>query len=457
MRKSILILAATLLYASLSQAQEDSVMVRRIVEDILARGTAYEQLRFLCKQVGPRLSGSAGGAKAVVETARMMREVGADSVYLQECMVPKWVREKKDSAAMTNKNGSHQSLRVTALGNSEGTGMLGVKAEIVEVRNFEELELLGEKVKGKIVFYNYPMISSYVKTFMAYGDAGKYRGSGASRAAKYGAVGVLVRSLASNPDDFPHTGAMNYDPAYPKIPAMAVSTNDADKLSAAIKRGEVKHFFMRSVCGMQGEVLSHNVIGELRGSAFPNEVITIGGHLDSWDLAEGAHDDGSGCVQSIEVLRVFSALGIKPKRTIRVVMFQNEENGLRGGTKYAEIAGAEGKKHILALESDAGGFTPRGFDVENVSDTARREKVKAWASLFLPYGIHEFTNGGGGADINPLRKLGTTTVGLSPDSQRYFDIHHSGLDVFEAVSRRELHLGAGVMAALVYLVDKHGN
>lgn len=457
MRKLILILAAGLLSASISNAQDDSVMIRKIVEDILARGTSYEQLRILCKQVGPRLSGSAGGAKAVVETSRMLRESGADTVYLQECMVPKWVREKKDSAAIISKNGKGISLKVTALGNSEGTGMNGLTAEIVEVRNFEELEALGDNVKGKIVFYNYSMNPAYVRTFQAYGDAGKYRGSGAGKAAKYGAAGVLVRSLASNPDDYPHTGAMSYDPAFAKIPAMAVSTNDADKLSAAIKRGEVKHLYMRSVCGMQGEVLSHNVIGEIRGSVFPDEVITVGGHIDSWDLAEGAHDDGAGCVQSMEVLRVFKALGIKPKRTIRAVMFQNEENGLRGGTKYAEIAAIEGKKHILALESDAGGFTPRGFGVENTADAAKREKIKNWAPLFLAYGVHEFTNGGGGADINPLRKLGTTTVGLVPDSQRYFDIHHSGLDVFEAVSRRELHLGAGVMAALVYLADKYGN
>lgn len=456
MRKLVCFFAAWLLSFSFIQAQEDSVMVRKIVEDILSRGTAYEHLRFLCKQVGPRLSGSVGGAKAVQETARMMREVGADTVYMQDCMVPKWVREKKDSASILMHNGQAAFIRVAALGNSEGTGLAGIKAEIVEVNNFDELEALGNSVKGKIVFYNYPMNPAFVKTFNAYGDAGKYRGTGASRAAKYGAVAVLVRSLASNPDNYPHTGAMNYDPAYPKIPAMAVSTNDADKLSAAIKAKQVSKLYMRAVCGMQGEVLSHNVVGEIRGSAFPNEVITVGGHIDSWDLAEGAHDDGAGCMQSIEVLRVFKALGIKPKRTIRAVMFQNEENGLRGGTKYAELAEKDGKKYILALESDAGGFSPRGFGVEN-SDIARREKVKAWAPLFLPYGVYEFTDGGGGADVNPLRKLGTTTVGLSPDSQRYFDIHHSGLDVFEAVSRRELHLGAGVMAALIYLTDRYGN
>lgn len=455
MRKWTFFLAMYLLFLMPAFGQEDSVMIRRIVEDILTRGEAYEQLRFLCKKVGPRLSGSPGNAKAVQETARMLREVGADTVYLQECMVPKWVRGDKDSAALLIA-GKVMPLRVAALGNSEGTGLSGLRAEVIEVRSYDELEALGERVRGKIVFYNYPMNPAYIKTFMAYGDAGKYRGGGASRAAKYGAVGMMVRSLASNPDDYPHTGAMSYDPAYPKIPAMAVSTNDAEKLSRALKEKNGLKLYMRSVCGMQGEVLSHNVVGEIRGSVFPDEVITVGGHLDSWDLAEGAHDDGAGCVQSIEVLRVFRALGVHPKRTIRAVMFQNEENGLRGGLKYAELAAAEGRKHILALESDAGGFTPRGFGVEN-SDVSRRDKVKAWASLFLPYGIHEFTDGGGGADINPLRKLGTTTVGLSPDSQRYFDIHHSGLDVFEAVSRRELHLGAGVMAALIYLTDKYGN
>jgi hypothetical protein len=446
---------AGLLSPLLIQAQEDSTVVRQIVEDVLVRGQAYENLRFICKKIGPRLSGSPQGAMAVRETARMMREMGADTVYLQECMVPKWVRTGRDTASLIMGNGKGRPLRITALGNSEGTSSAGLKASVIEVHSFEELEQLKDQVKGKIVFYNYPMNPRYVKTFMAYGDAGKYRSTGASRAAKYGAVGVIVRSLASNPDDHPHTGAMNYDTAYPKIPAVAISTNDADFLSSSLKKKMASQVYIKATCGMQGEVLSHNVVGEIRGSASPDEVITVGGHIDSWDLAEGAHDDGAGCVQSMELIRVFRDLGIKPKRTIRVVMFQNEENGLRGGRKYAEVAEAEGRKHIFALESDAGGFTPRAFGVSGVATSV--SKIRSWAPLLKPYGIDEISEGGGGADIGPLGKLGTTLAGLSPDSQRYFDIHHAEIDVFEAVSRRELHLGAGVMAALVYLVDKYGN
>jgi hypothetical protein len=440
-----------------SLAQHDSTMLRKIVEDVLVRGAAYENLRFLCKKVGPRLSGSPGGAAAVKETARMMRELGADTVYLQECMVPKWVRQKGDTANLIMANGNAQSLNITALGNSEGTSAKGLKASVIEVRDFDELERMKELVKGKIVFYNYPMNPRFIRTNSAYGDAGRYRTTGASRAAKYGAVAVIVRSLASNPDDYPHTGVMSYDEAYPKIPAVAISTNHADLLSGALKKRMVSEVYIKTICGMQGQVVSHNVVGEIRGTEFPNEVITVGGHLDSWDLAEGAHDDGTGCVQSMEVIRVFKELGLRPKRTIRAVMFQNEENGTAGGNKYADEAGKDGRKYIFAMESDAGGFSPRGFGVSNSHDSVRALRVRQWAPLFMPFGIYEFTSGGGGADINPLAGLGTTLVGLSPDSQRYFDIHHSALDVFEAVSRRELHLGAGVMVGLIYLIDKYGN
>jgi carboxypeptidase Q len=196
------------------------------------------------------------------------------------------------------------------------------------------------------------------------------------------------------------------------------------------------------------------VVGEIRGSEFPNEIITVGGHIDSWDLAEGAHDDGAGCVQSMEIIRVFKALGIKPKRTIHVVMFQNEENGLKGGAKYAELAQKGKDKYVFALESDAGGFTPRGFGLSATPE--QKAKIRSWAPLFLSYGVYEFSDGGGGADIGPLKPLGTAMAGLSPDSQRYFDIHHAETDIFEAVSRRELHLGATVMAGLVYMVAEYG-
>ena len=454
MKRSLVAVLGGLLFPFMMKAQDDSVMIRQIVEDVLIRGEAYENLRFICKKIGPRLSGSPQGAKAVTETARMMREMGADTVYLQECMVPKWVRKGRDTASLIMANGKGQPLRITALGNSEGTSASGIKASVIEVRDFDELERMKDQVKGKIVFYNHPMNPRYIETFRAYGAAGQYRGQGASRAAKYGAVGVIIRSLASNPDDYPHTGAMRYDTAFAKIPAVAISTNDADLLSSALMKKMVSQVYIKAECGMQGEVLSHNVVGEIRGSEFPDEIITVGGHIDSWDLAEGAHDDGAGCVQSIEIIRVMKALGIKPKRTIRAVMFMNEENGLRGGTKYAELAKAENKKFIFALESDAGGFVPRGFGF-----TAKPEqitKIFAWKPLFQPYGADNFNVGGGGADIGPLRPLGTVMAGLNPDSQRYFDVHHASSDVFEAVSPRELNLGAVAMAGLVYMVSQYG-
>jgi carboxypeptidase Q len=294
-----------------------------------------------------------------------------------------------------------------------------------------------------------------VQTFRAYGQAGAYRGGGPSRAAKLGAVGVLIRSLASNLDDYPHTGATRYLDSLPKLAALALSTNDAEFLSAALRNRQVKTVYMKSSAKMMADVPSFNVVGEIRGSEFPDEVITVGGHIDSWDLAEGAHDDGAGCVQSIEVIRVIKALGLRPKRTIRVVMFMNEENGLRGGQAYAEAAKKENdKRFIFALESDAGGFVPRGFGFTGKPEQVAR--MLSWKKLFEPYGAGDLHEGGGGADIGPLRPLGTVLSGLNPDSQRYFDVHHASSDVFETVSPRELNLGAAVMAGLVWLVSEYG-
>ena len=433
----------------------DSLMIKKISDEIFMNGTAYSNLKYLCKKVGPRLSGSSGAALAVEQTARMLREAGADTVMLQPCMVPHWVRGDKEVGRATLVDGKKIDLNIVALGNAVGTPANGITAEIVEVKNFQELEKLGtENVKGKIVFYNYRMDPRYINTFQAYGEAGVYRGTGPSRAAALGAIGVIVRTLSPVLDDHPHTGATRYEEGKPKIPAVAISTNGAVELSKLISDKKVKSVYIKTNCQMLEDAPSFNVVGEIRGSEFPDEVITVGGHLDSWDLAEGAHDDGTGCVQSIEIIRALKALGIKPKRTIRAVMFMNEENGLRGGTKYAEIAKQENKKFIMGLESDAGGFTPRGFGYSaNEKQSATIEK---WQSLFVPYGASEFKRGGGGADIGPLRNLGTALIGLNPDSQRYMDLHHAKTDVFEAVSERELNLGATVMAAMVYLVAQYG-
>lgn len=450
-----LLLASLVMPAANAQSAEDSLLFRKIANNILLSDASYENLRFLCKKIGPRLSGSAGAEKAVRETARMLKEAGADTVYLQPCMVPHWVRGEKEKATLQLANGKNYELKAAALGNSVGTPAGGITAQVIEVKNFAELDQLGrDGVEGRIVFFNHPMDPTSVATFRAYGQAGIYRGNGPSMAAKYGAKGVIIRSLASNVDDYPHTGATRYNDSFPKLPAIAISTRDADYLSNALRMRTVKQVYFKTSAQMLPDAPSHNVVGEIRGTEFPDEIITVGGHLDSWDLGEGAHDDGAGCVQSIEIIRVMKALGIKPKRTIRAVMFMNEENGLRGGNKYAELAKAENKKFIFALESDAGGFVPRGFGI-----TAKPEqitKIFSWKSLFQPYGAAEFNVGGGGADIGPLRPLGTAMAGLNPDSQRYFDVHHASSDVFEAVSPRELKLGAVAMAGLVYLVSQYG-
>ncbi len=449
----ILFFSATTITAA---QKNDSIIFKQIADDIFINGKAYDNLRFLCKQVGPRLSGSPQAEKSVKETYRMMKEMGADTVYLQECMVPHWVRGAKENALLVDEKGNTFSLNVCALGNSVGTGKKGVKAEVIEVRSFKELEELGEKgVKGKIVFYNFPMNPTNVETFRSYAEAGQYRGRGPSMAAKYGAIAVMVRSLASNIDDFPHTGATTYNDSFPKIPAIAVSTRHAEYVSNELKKKKGMQLYIRTECEMLPDVKSYNVIGELRGTEFPDEIITVGGHLDSWDLAEGAHDDGAGCVQSMEIIRVYKQLGIKPKRTIRVVMFMNEENGLRGGRKYAEIAATEkNKKYIFALESDAGGFTPRSFGFTTGGPVL--ERLRNWVPLFKQYGVYEFSEGGGGADIGPLGPLGTLLCGLRPDSQRYFDHHHAANDVFEMVNKRELELGAVNIVLLLYVVDQYG-
>ncbi len=445
------------LFTSLEAQQEDSIFIKRLSEEILVNSKAYENLRVLTKQIGGRLAGSPQMVKSEKWGLKAMQDAGAQNAWLQECMVPYWVRGGKDQATAQYKQGQKnlvKPLDIVALGNSKGSGPKGVNAEVIEVKNFEELESRKDEIKGKIVFYNVKFNEAYVRTFESYRDAVGYRGAGPSRAAKYGAAAVIVRSMSHSTDNNPHTGSTRYDTAYPMIPAVAIGLRDADWLSTTLGQQSLK-VTLKTHGYFKPDTIGHNVIGELRGSEFPDEYITVGGHLDSWDNCEGAHDDGAGCVQTIEILRAFKALGYQPKRTIRFVLFANEENGLRGGNKYADEAKAKGEKHIFALESDAGGFTPRGFGF-TVSDE-QFEKIMTWQKLLAPLGASELTRGGGGADIGPLnRSQKTPLAGLSPDSQRYFDLHHARNDVFEAVNKRELDLGALNMAALVYLVDKYG-
>ncbi|MEP1562038.1 MAG: M20/M25/M40 family metallo-hydrolase, partial [Maribacter dokdonensis] len=313
-----------------------------------------------------------------------------------------------------------------------------------------------DKIEGKIVFFNRPMDATEINTFTAYSNCVDQRYAGALEASKYGALGVIVRSMNLRLDDFPHTGSMTYgdQPESARIPAAAISTNAAEMLSTSLKLNPEINFYFKQNCKQFKDVESYNVIAEIKGSEKPEEIIVVGGHLDSWDLGDGSHDDGAGCVQSMEVLNLFKKTGYKPKRTVRVVLFMNEENGLRGGNKYAEVAISNNEKHIFALESDSGGFTPRGFTFDSSQENF--EKVLKWKNLFEPYLVHYFEKGFAGADIGPLKKDGLVMAGLRPDSQRYFDHHHAENDTFEHVNRRELQLGAATMASLVYLVDAYG-
>ncbi len=433
----------------------DEAMIKQIFDQALSKGKSYEMLYDLSVNVGPRLSGSPGAAAGVEWSRNEMKQLGFDSVWLQPVMVPHWVRGEKEIGRIISKRAGTVTANVCALGGSIGTGSSGISASVIEVKNFDELKALGTKgVQGKIIFFNRAMDPTKINTFGGYGGAVDQRANGASEAAKLGAIAVLVRSMGSNLEDYPHTGGMRYAPNVPKIPALAISTRHAELLSQHLKDEKDLTFYMENHSETLEDAPSFNVIGEIKGSEFPNEIIVVGGHLDSWDLGQGAHDDGAGCVQSIEVLRLFKQLGYQPKRTIRAVMFMNEENGLRGGIKYAEEAERKKEKHIAAIESDRGGFVPRGFTVP--TEAKAKERVRSWKPLLDPYGLSDFSQEGGGADIGPLAPQGVALIGFLPDSQRYFDYHHTGEDTIDKVNKRELELGSASMAALVYLIDKYG-
>jgi hypothetical protein len=432
-------------------------MFRKIYTASLTNGKSYDWLNHLSNQIGGRLSGSVQAQQAVDYTKKELESLGLDRVWLQPVMVPKWVRGTPEFAYIETEPGVTSNVPICALGGSVATPVGGIKASVVEVSGVEDLARLGEDaVKGKIVFYNRPMDPTMINTFQSYSGCVDQRYSGAAEAAKYGAVGVIVRSMNLRRDDFPHTGSMSYGdlPLQERIPAAAISTNGAELLSTTLNLHPDIQFFFRQNCRQLPDVESFNVIGEIRGTDFPDEVILVGGHLDSWDLGDGSHDDGAGCVQSMDVLRLLREVGYRPRHTIRVVLFMNEENGLRGGNKYAEMVRQNKERHLFALESDAGGFTPRGFSFDCTDEAY--DRILSWKPLFEPYLVHQFVRGGSGADIGPLKEEGLVLAGLRPDSQRYFDYHHAENDTFDAINKRELELGAATMASLVYLVDAYG-
>lgn len=437
--------------AAFGQSKEDSIQFSKISNEILNNGKSYTELRDLTQNIGHRLSGSEAYEKSVKWAEQKLREAGADKVWLQEVMIPVWTRGK-ESLQIKTADGKWKNLKMLSLGNSEGTGGKDVTGEIIVVKSMEEYNKLSpDQVKDKIVFFNYPFSQSFVETFKGYGDAAKYRVTAASLTAKKGGKFAIIRSLSSAFDDIPHTGGMRYEDKVSKIPAIAIGTTTADELEALLKTQKITAK-LNSNCGMKGEKLSHSVIGEITGKK-DQSVIVVGGHLDSWDVGEGAHDDGAGIVQSIEVLRTFKKLGIKNNHTIRVICFANEENGLKGGIQYGKTVKEKNEKHLFAIESDAGGFAPRGIALE--MDDEKRNQIKSWTGLFIPYGVYNFEGRYSGADISPLHDMGIPTAELAPDSQRYFDIHHTEEDTFDKVNRRELLLGATAMTQIIYMIDKN--
>ena len=457
MNKCIYLVIFFILIFNKVYSQNDK-FVNEIISDIysvsLNDSKSYDWLEYLSKNIGPRLSGSLNAERSVKWTKKTLESIGLDSIWLQPVMVPKWVRGNFEYAFIESSPGNTINVNVCALGGSIPTPSSGIKSNVIEVKSFKELESLGKKnIKNKIVFFNRPMQKELINTFESYSNAVNQRYDGARIASKYGALAVIVRSLTLKNDYVPHTGVMSYGniPIKSRIPAMAISTNDADLLSSLLNLNPNLKFFMKQNCRNFPDVLSYNVIGEIKGSKKPNDIILIGAHLDSWDLGDGSHDDGAGVVQSMDVLRILKKINYKFNRTLRVVLFMNEENGQKGAIEYFNISKKKKTNHLIAIESDAGGFTPRGFSI-NTNDL-KFKKILSWKKYFEKYQVHYFVRGQSGVDIEYLKNENNVLVGLRPDSQRYFDYHHSSSDIFETVNQRELELGTAAIASLVFLSD----
>lgn len=449
MRKIILVFLTLLITTGAMSQKSDSLRIRQIFDAALVEGHAYENLRSLCKDVGARLSGSPEAKKAVQWGKTLLESYEFDKVWLMPVKVPHWVRGDIEEAGVGGK-----SFHIKTLGGSVSSNGR-IEAEVVEVQNFEELEILGEQyIEGKIVFYNRAMDARLISTGAAYGGCVSQRWSGASKAAKFGAVAVYVRSISHHIDKNAHTGSMGYDDDIKKIPSVALSTEDANMLSDLLKKKPKSKSYLNVNPTAKPDKISYNLIAEINGAVYPDKIITFGGHLDSWDVGEGAHDDGAGVVHSIEALRILKVIGYKPKHTLRCVLFMNEENGNNGGKTYAAVAKEKREIHVAALESDAGGFVPRGFTIDGTPEQIK--KMQSWEPLLEPYKLHIFEKGWGGVDIGPLKKQMVPLIGLRTDDQRYFDHHHCDTDIFENVHKRELELGAASFASMIYLIDKHG-
>lgn len=413
----------------------------RIIGAALTSDRAYSRLAHLTDHIGNRLSGSQNLERAIEWAIAEMKRDGLDNVRTEKVMVPHWVRGEESLELLAP---VPRKLQMLGLGNSIATPAEGITADAIVVRNFEELDRLGEKVRGKIVVYNAP--------YANYGASVVYRWEGASRAARYGAVAALVRSITPVSLQTPHTGSMNYDPAQPKIPVAAVTIEVAEFLQRMNDRGDHPRLRLKMEAKFLPDAESANVIAEIKGSEKPDEVVLIGGHFDSWDVGQGAHDDGGGCIVAWETVRLLKELGLRPRRTIRVVLFTNEENGLRGGNGYHDAHKAEVAKHILAVESDSGVYRPEGFGLAETAPLQARSNMREIAKLLSGIGADQIAADGGGADIGPMMREGVIGASLDVDGTHYFDIHHTQADTLDKVNPRELALCVATMAVMAYVV-----
>lgn len=453
--RAILVLLSVFLLLACHREADDKQIIDNFYSSALTDTTAYSNLKVLCTEYEGRICGTEAASGAVAWAKNLLESMGMDTVYLQETTVKRWERGEPEIAKVSSHNTGNHLLNICSIGWSIGTGEHGIEASVVEVRDKDELKKLGKQgCEGKIVFFNQKMDPTHYYTFEAYGESAWQRVYGASLAAQYGARAVIVRSLTQALDDHPHTGIMHYADTLPKIPAVAVSTIGADSLSGWLKKDPDLLLYIRTTSKELTDTISYNVIAEIRGTENPAEIIAFGGHLDAWDNGQGAHDDGVGVIQTIEVLRLFKELGLKPKHTLRVVVFMDEEVDQRGAEAYAESVKVKKERHLAAIESDRGGFTPYGFSIDASMPVIG--KIRNWKKLLEPYGIWYFEQGGSGVDIRDLKPFGIPLMALVTDSQKYFDVQHSPADTWDKVHPREMQLGSATIAAMVFLIDKYG-
>jgi carboxypeptidase Q len=416
--------------------EDSSRLIRAATEDDFA----WRRLAELTDTHGARLSGSENLARAIEWAVRTMKADGLDNVHTERVMVPRWVRGRESAELI---DPARSAVTIVGLGGSVGTSPAGLEAEVLVVTSFDDLRGKAIDARGRIVLFNAP--------FSGYSETVTYRTDGARAAAQHGAVAVLVRSIGPIGLRTTHTGSVQYMPGQGPIPAAAVSAEDANRIARLSARGRFVRMRLMMEGRLEPDVESANVIAEIRGREKPDEIVLIGGHLDSWDVGAGASDDGVGCVVTWEALRLMTKLGLRPRRTVRVVLWTNEENGLRGAAAYAEQHAAEAANHVLALEADSGVFTPAvlGFS----GSAAARAIISQVVSLLAPLEFPEVTSGGGGADIGPIAQAGNVpTMAYLGDASRYFVIHHSAADTVERITPEEVSRAAAAIAVVAYAV-----